>query len=145
MDTDVTAPSPAVRAGVQPAIAEGGQAASGGRHDGRSPAVRRVRPPQTVRLSGQVDVRTVGNLRSRLDAAIECGTGLLRVDVAGLELTDDAGLGVLLGGARRARRAGRSMVLVDVPAGLGRLLAAHRLHGMLGIEYAADLAHCGHA
>nr|MDT0667005.1 STAS domain-containing protein [Micromonospora sp. DSM 115978] len=60
-------------------------------------------PSQTVRLSGRVDVRSVGELRSRLHSAIDAGTGLLRVNVAGLELADHAGLGVLLGAARRAR------------------------------------------
>lgn len=103
------------------------------------------RQAQTVRLSGRVDVRSVGDLRSRLYSAIDCGSGRLRVDVAGLELVDHAGLGVLLGGARRARRSGRSMVLVNVPAALGSLLDAHRLSRLLGIEEAPELVHVGHA
>ncbi len=107
-----------------------------------------VEPPrqvQTVRLSGRVDVRSVGELRSCLYSAIDCGTGTLRADVAGLELADHAGLGVLLGGARRARRIGRSMLLVNVPAALGSLLEAHRLSGVVRIEETPELVHVGHA
>ncbi|MCM3921124.1 STAS domain-containing protein [Frankia sp. AiPs1] len=100
---------------------------------------------QAVRLVGRVDVRTVGTLRSLLHAAIDNGSGPLRVDVAGLELGDHAALGVLLGGARRARAAGRSMVLVDVPSALGRMFAADRLGRLLRFEEATELVHVGHA
>jgi anti-anti-sigma factor len=100
---------------------------------------------QTVRLDGRVDVRSVGELRFRLYSAIDAGSGTLRVDVAGLELADQAGLGVLLGGARRARRLGRSMMLVSVPAALGSLLEAHRLTRMLRVEEIPELVHVGHA
>jgi anti-anti-sigma factor len=152
MDTDLAASSPAVTPGGRPATAQGHQVVpahagwqANAEPGGAGPSAADVPRTQTVRLSGQVDVRTVGALRSRLHSAIECGTGPLRVDVAGLELTDEAGLGVLLGGARRARGAGRSMVLVEVPAALGKLLEARQLSGMLGLEDAADLVHCGHA
>jgi anti-anti-sigma factor len=104
-----------------------------------------LRQAQTVRLSGRFDVRSVGELRSCLYSAIDCGTGTLRVDVAGLELVDHAGLGVLLGGARRARRFGRSMLLVNIPAALSSLLEAHRLSRVLRIEETPELVHVGHA
>lgn len=103
------------------------------------------RQTQTVRLSGRVDVRSVGELRSRLYSAIDGGTGTLRVDVGALELADHAGLGVLLGGARRARRFGRSMLLVNIPAALGSLLDAHRLSRLLRVEEVPELVHMGHA
>lgn len=108
-------------------------------------AQRDVAHGQTVRLSGRIDVRSVGELRSRLHSAIDAGTGPLRVDVAGLELADHAGLGVLLGAARRARGFGRSMVLVDVPAALAKLMAAHRLGLVLRVEETPELIHLGHA
>jgi anti-anti-sigma factor len=107
--------------------------------------VPRPRQVQTIRLGGRVDVRSVGELRFRLYSAIDSGSGTLRVDVAGLELADDAGLGVLLGGARRARRLGRSMVLVAVPEALGSLLDAHRLGQVLRREESPELLHVGHA
>ncbi|CUU56514.1 anti-anti-sigma factor [Parafrankia irregularis] len=89
---------------------------------------------QTVRLTGTVDVRSVGELRIQLHAAIDAGCGPLHVDVGGLELTDNAGVGVLLGGARRARSIGRSLVLLDVPAALWPLLAADRLGQLLRVR-----------
>jgi anti-anti-sigma factor len=104
-----------------------------------------LRQAQTVRLSGRFDVRSVGELRSCLYSAIDCGTGTLRVDVAGLELVDHAGLGVLLGGTRRARRIGRSMLLVNIPAALSSLLEAHRLSRILRLEEVPELLHIGHA
>jgi anti-anti-sigma factor len=127
--------------GVQPMPAVVAEAAAG------RPGVVVPRPgrAQTIRLGGRVDVRSVGELRFRLYSAIDSGSGTLRVDVAGLELADDAGLGVLLGGARRARRQGRSMVLVAVPAALGSLLDAHRLGQVLRREEAPELLHVGHA
>ncbi|MEX5631352.1 STAS domain-containing protein [Parafrankia sp. FMc2] len=93
---------------------------------------------QTLRIVGTVDVRSVGELRTLLHAAIDTGRGPLHVNVGGLELTDHAGVGVLLGGARRARSIGRSLVLLDVSAGLWPLLAVDRLGRLLRVRPAAD-------
>ena len=100
---------------------------------------------QRIRLVGQVDVRSVGMLRTLLHAAIDSGRGPLHVDVGGLELGDHAGLGVLLGCVRRARALGRSLVLVDVPAALARLLAADRLGRWLWSEDPAESPRARHA
>ncbi|WP_154675598.1 STAS domain-containing protein [Parafrankia elaeagni] len=93
---------------------------------------------QTLRIVGTVDVRSVGELRTLLHAAIDAGRGPLHVNVGGLELTDHAGVGVLLGGARRARSIGRSLVLLDVSAALWPLLAVDRLGRLLRVRPAAD-------
>lgn len=93
---------------------------------------------QTLRLAGTVDVRSVGELRMLLHNAIDAGRGPLHVDVGGLELGDHAGVGVLLGGARRARALGRTLVLVDASAALGRLLAVDRLGRLLRVQIAPD-------
>ncbi|WP_018502339.1 STAS domain-containing protein [Parafrankia discariae] len=112
---------------------------------GESSTVRAVEPDcpgqgtdQTLRLTGTVDVRSVGELRTLLHGAIDAGRGPLRVDVGGLELGDHAGVGVLLGGARRARALGRTLVLVDPSAALGRLLAVDRLGRLLRVQIAPD-------
>ncbi|OAA25013.1 anti-anti-sigma factor [Frankia sp. EI5c] len=93
---------------------------------------------QTLRLTGTVDVRSVGELRTLLHAAIDAGRGPLHVDVGGLELADNAGVGVLLGGARRARSVGRSLVLLEVPAALWPQLAADRLGRLLRVRTVHD-------
>lgn len=104
-----------------------------------APEHREPAAAQTIRLVGTVDVRSVGAMRTLLHTAIDGGRGPLHVDVGELELGDHAGLGVLLGGARRARAAGRSLVLVDVSAALGRLLAVDRLGRMLRVQERAEL------
>ncbi|CAO5249467.1 STAS domain-containing protein [Frankia sp. AgKG'84/4] len=117
-------------------------------HDGGTqvrclPAAGRGGAGASVRLVGQVDVRTVGALRSLLHAAIDGGTGPLRVDVAGLELGDHAALAVLFGSARRARAAGRTMVFVDEPRVLGRMFAAERHARLSAGGQGSELASAG--
>jgi anti-anti-sigma factor len=92
---------------------------------------------QTLTLHGRVDVLSAGAMRTRLHGAIDTGRGELAVDVARLEFGDHAGLGVLLGGARRARSRGRSMVLVDTPPSIAGPLHTSSLTGLLRIEPAA--------
>jgi len=89
---------------------------------------------QTLTLHGQVDVRSTGALRMRLHHAIDAGQGELALDVARLELGDHAGLGVLLGAARRARGRGRSLVLLDTPHSIAGPLRTSSLAGLLRIE-----------
>jgi anti-anti-sigma factor len=60
------------------------------------------------------------------------------VDLAGLELLDATGLGVLVGAHRRARRDGRELVLRATPARVTRLLRALRLDRVLILEPAPD-------
>ncbi|MCK9896128.1 STAS domain-containing protein [Frankia sp. AgB32] len=115
----------------------------GGTHVRCLPATGRGGAGAAVRLVGQVDVRTVGTLRSLLHAAIDGGTGPLRVDVAGLELGDHAALAVLFGGTRRARAAGRTMVFVDEPRALGRMCAADRRGRLRSGREGPDLAAVG--
>ncbi|MHB8340748.1 MAG: STAS domain-containing protein [Mycobacteriales bacterium] len=87
--------------------------------------------PQRISVSGRIDVASVADFRRMLHAAVDSGEGPLIVDVSGVELADATGLGLLLGAHRRALRAGRSLVLADPPAPLGRLLARTRLHRVL--------------
>ena len=53
------------------------------------------------------------------------------VQLAGAEVHDATGLGVLVGAHHRARRAGPRLVLVDVSPRLDRLLRISRLHRVL--------------
>ncbi|MCW2500698.1 MAG: anti-anti-sigma factor [Frankiales bacterium] len=84
-----------------------------------------------VTLSGRLDVRVAADVRNALAAAVDGGVGELRVDLAALEAVDATGLGVLMGAHRRAQRAGRTLVLEDVPAPVGRLLLLTRLDKVL--------------
>lgn len=53
-----------------------------------------------------------------------------------MDLVDATGLGVLVGADRRAKLAGRRVVLRDVRPRLLRILRATRLHRVLTIEVA---------
>ena len=107
---------------------------------GRSAAVAREgqglvllprRPGQELVLSGRLDVHSAADARGPLADAVEAGTGDLVLDVGGLRAVDATGLGVLVGAHRRAARAGRVLVLRDVPPAVGRLLFLTRLDRVL--------------
>jgi anti-anti-sigma factor len=89
-----------------------------------------------IALSGRLDVRSVADVRSALHAAIDAGSGDLVVDVSGVETIDATGLGMLLGADRRAKTAGRRVVLRDAGPRLTRLLRATRLHKVLTVDEA---------
>ncbi len=87
-----------------------------------------------IALRGWLDVHAVTDARDALHAAIDAGDGDLVVDVSGVELIDATGLGMLVGADRRAKRAGRRVVLRDIDPHVLRILRATRLHRLLTIE-----------
>lgn len=82
-------------------------------------------------LSGRLDVHVAADVRLALAEAVDTGTGEIIVDLTGLEALDVTGLGVLVGAHRRAQRAGRTLVLSDVPDVVARLLFLTRLDKVL--------------
>ena len=88
-------------------------------------------PGQVLGLRGRLDVRVTADVRLALADAVASGTGELVLDVAGVEGVDATGLGVLVGAHRRAGRAGRVVVLRDVPPALARVLLRTRLDRVL--------------
>ena len=93
-----------------------------------------VRPGCLLALSGRLGSPDVGDVRSALTEAIDNGVDDLVVDMSGVELMDASGLGVLVGSHRRAERAGRRLVLQNVPERIDRLLLATRLHRVLCVD-----------
>jgi anti-sigma B factor antagonist len=100
----------------------------------RELVVRVIRPGAEVDLVGRLDARTTSSVRDMLHACVDEGEGDLLLHVGSLEIWDSAGLGVLVGAHRRARRAGRRVVLTDVPPRHLRLLKATRLHRLFVVE-----------
>jgi anti-anti-sigma factor len=94
-------------------------------------------PGSLVSVSGRLAAATVADLRAVLVAAADHGEGDLVVDLAGVEIVDASGLGVLVGAHRLASRRERRLVLRHVPPRVERLLAATRLNRVLAIEPAA--------
>lgn len=74
-------------------------------------------------LHGEVDLATVPRLHDGLTRALTAHPGVtLVLDLDGLGLLDDVGLGVLLGARRRARATGGDVVLVTRSSRLVDLL-----------------------
>lgn len=66
-----------------------------------------------LELQGEIDLATVPTLQDALARALlNHPTGELLVDLDGVTVLDDVGLGVLMGAAGRAREGGRELVLV---------------------------------
>lgn len=70
-------------------------------------------------IEGAIDVATVPRLRDELLRAVHRWRGhLLIVDLDGVTVLDDTGLGILLGAAATARRAGGDVQLICSVPGL---------------------------
>jgi anti-sigma B factor antagonist len=87
-----------------------------------------------VHLTGTLDVRSVAQTREVLDAALAYGDGDLVLDLSALDAWDAAGLGLVVAAHRKARRAGRRLVLRGPGPGVLRTLAVTRLHRVLHVE-----------
>jgi anti-sigma B factor antagonist len=82
--------------------------------DGELPiTVRRERGVVIVAVSGDIDISTVARLRERLSGLAD-GGGTLIVDLNRVTFIDSAGLGALVGAARRAAAHGTSLHVVCV-------------------------------
>ncbi|HET6909404.1 MAG TPA: STAS domain-containing protein [Mycobacteriales bacterium] len=95
-----------------------------------------LQPGCLLSLRGQLSSICVGDVRAALCDAIDDGVDDVVVDMSGVELMDATGLGVLVGCHRRAERAGRRLVLHNVPDRIERLLLATRLHRVLCLDRA---------
>jgi anti-anti-sigma factor len=96
--------------------------------------------PGVLQVIGSVDLGTVGDLREKLLSAVDRAVAdempVLSLDLSEAELIDAAGLGVLLGAHRRARRGGSRLRLVRLSADLQHVLLVSRLYRVLDVENA---------
>lgn len=91
-------------------------------------------------LSGRLDVHAAPDVRLALAAAVDAGEGELVLVLAAVEAVDATGLGVLVSAHRRAQRAGRTLVLEDVPDQVVRLLLVTRLDRILQTRRSPECA-----
>ncbi|WP_433206402.1 STAS domain-containing protein [Dactylosporangium sp. CS-047395] len=70
---------------------------------------------QVVRVEGEVDYDTAGDLRAALFGAIERKPAGVVLDLSRLRFLDSTGLGVIVSGWQRARKSGMHYALRCVP------------------------------
>jgi anti-sigma B factor antagonist len=87
-----------------------------------------------VKIGSHLDVRNVGQVRTVLHQAIAAADGDVVVDMAGVEVIDAAGLGMLTAAHLRAERAGRHLVLRHCSDDIRRVLAVTHLNRVLYID-----------
>lgn len=99
-----------------------------------------VDPGALVVLSGPLGVAASADARLALAEQVDAGDGELVLDLERVTAVDPTGLGVLVGAHRRAVRAGRVLVLRDVPPAVARVLARTRLDRVLRHRRSAAVA-----
>jgi anti-sigma B factor antagonist len=80
-----------------------------------------------VEVSDDLDLYAAPRLHQALMDLHRAGRCLIAVDMAQMEFMDSSGLGVLIGGVKRAARAGGALVLVSAP---DRVLRVLRITGV---------------
>lgn len=88
-------------------------------------------PGSVVRVHGPISTRTSETVRGELRTALACGEGDLRLDLAGAQVWDATGLGVLVGAHHRATRCGRRLIVVGATGATRRVLTRGRLDRVL--------------
>ncbi len=84
-----------------------------------------------ITVTGRLDARSAADLRSALHRVIAQGADPIHLDLTGAHIGDACALGLLLEAHRRARRAGRRLVVVAADDRTRRLLLRLRLPGLL--------------
>jgi anti-sigma B factor antagonist len=77
-----------------------------------SVVTRREGAHTVISVTGEIDVYTAPTLRERLNEVVATGEYQLVVDMEGVDFLDSTGLGVLVGGLKRARSHNGTLQLV---------------------------------
>lgn len=93
-----------------------------------------------ITLQGSLGVATAADVRALLHTAIDAGSGDLVLHLGEAEVEDATGLGVIVEAHRRARRAGRQVVIADATPRLRRLLRATKLSRVIATIPVAEVA-----
>ncbi|MCO8127988.1 STAS domain-containing protein [Acidimicrobiia bacterium EGI L10123] len=91
-----------------------------------------------VAASGEIDVATAPALRDRLTDLVEAGSTRLVVDLEDVDFIDSTGLGVLVGGVRRARAEDGDLRLVCTNTRILKVFEATGLHEVFTIGSTVD-------
>ena len=75
-----------------------------------------------IALSGELDLAAEKETRRAFERVERWNPAVLVADLTGLEFMDATGIKLLVAADRRARRAGRRLVVLTAPGGVRRLL-----------------------
>ncbi len=101
----------------------------------------RVQGDHTVlSVGGEIDVYTADQLRERLVKLDEGGCARIVVDMEEVDFLDSTGLGVLVGGLKRARLAGGTLALVCTQPKILKIFRITGLEKIFGIHASVDEA-----
>ncbi len=87
-------------------------------------------------MTGECDLSTAPELRRQLSRLAE--HRWLVIDLAGVELIDSVGLGLIVGAARRARQADGHLIVVAPGVGARLAMQASRLDRILDVRSIFD-------
>jgi len=76
---------------------------------------------QALDLEGEVDVYTAPALRQEIMDQVDAGVKNLLINLEKVEYLDSTGLGILIGGVKRMKEQGGSMLLVGPSARITRI------------------------
>ncbi|TWD79757.1 anti-sigma B factor antagonist [Kribbella amoyensis] len=97
--------------------------------------IDRPGPYALVRLAGDVDIESSGELTETLKAVLATlGTAPLVIDLAEVEFMDSSGLGVLVGAHKEAEAQGGSLELVNPHPRVTKILRITKLHKVLTVR-----------
>ena len=88
----------------------------------------------TLVIGGQLDVRCIAELRSRLYDHLEEHEEAVVLDLSGVESADVSALRMIAVASRVANNAGHRLSLVGVPPQIRRLLLLTHLRGLVLID-----------
>jgi anti-sigma B factor antagonist len=93
-----------------------------------------------VEAKGEVDLYTAPRLKEQLVQLVGGGRPRIAVDLQGVEFLDSTGLGVLIGGLKRAREAGGDLVLAGPRDPVRKVLSITGLDRVFSIHDSVDEA-----
>lgn len=91
-----------------------------------------------LKLDGEVDIYTAGQLRDAVNGAVEGGQYRLAVDLVDMEFMDSSGLGVLIAALKRLKEHEGELVLVSPRDQMRRILSLTGLDKILTIRQNLD-------
>lgn len=89
------------------------------------------RAPDTLGVSGVLSFGTAAAALAAIGAAVKAGP-VARLDLAGVERTDSAGLACVLAIRAEAQRLGRPLTVTNMPEGMRTLAQVCEVESLLG-------------